>query len=604
MKNLIISSLILLVFSCSSQLVKDSKYKAGKELIYVVNLNDRDDDTFKVKLFVNNLKTDNAIYQFAASAPGTYETMDIGRFVRDFEAYDIDGHEIYTKQLSTNQWKISEPAKVALIRYKIAETWDTPVDSNWIYPMCGTSLEDDHALMNGEAVFGYPTGMQKRAVRIKLLYPENWTVGTALNLDSAGFYDAKDYDQVVDSPILAGTLTEAGIKVQGSQVEVYTYSQNNVVQAQSILSRVNDILNATAEFTNGLPVKRYTFLFHYENKDFPGGGAWEHNYSSIYTLAETPIEKQKNLERIMAHEFFHIVTPLNIHSELIEHFNFVKPQPSEHLWLYEATTEWAAQIMQLRANLIDLDQYLKELTHKLIVADHFRKDYSLTELSLNSFSNAGRSQYVNIYDRGAIIIGLLDIRLLELSKGKRGMREVINELSKIYGPEKSFDEKTFFKTFTDFTYPEIADFIDHYIKNAEPLPIKEYYAKLGINYDEEVKTNEIDTTRGYRVRYDDGNFIATSVDPQVISQGLSNGDEIIELNDEMLTIKNIRSLFNNLDKAEFGKSYNLKINNGKETKILSLKKITHPLIKKHIFTINPNPSESQQTLRNAWIRNL
>ena len=34
-----------------------------------------------------------------------------------------------------------------------------------------------------------------------------------------------------------------------------------------------------------------------------------------------------------AHEFFHIVTPLNIHSEIIEHFNFATPTPSQHLWL-------------------------------------------------------------------------------------------------------------------------------------------------------------------------------------------------------------------------------------------------------------------------------
>ena len=52
---------------------------------------------------------------------------------------------------------------------------------------------------------------------------------------------------------------------------------------------------------------------------------------------------------IAAHEFFHIVTPLNIHSEIIEHFNFVTPVPSQHLWLYEGTTEWAAHAMQFRS---------------------------------------------------------------------------------------------------------------------------------------------------------------------------------------------------------------------------------------------------------------
>ena len=96
-----------------------------------------------------------------------------------------------------------------------------------------------------------------------------------------------------------------------------------------------------------------------------------------------------------------------------------------------------------------------------------------------------RSQYANIYEKGAIVPGLLDIRLLELSNGKRGLREVINELSHKYGPHKPFSEKTFFDDFTAMTYPEIADFFDKYIKGTEPLPLKEYYAKIGINYEKE-----------------------------------------------------------------------------------------------------------------------
>ena len=68
---------------------------------------------------------------------------------------------------------------------------------------------------------------------------------------------------------------------------------------------------------------------------------------------------------IAAHEFFHIVTPLNIHSEIIEHFNFVTPVPSRHLWLYEGTTEWAAHAMQLRAGLKTPEAYLQTQIRKM-----------------------------------------------------------------------------------------------------------------------------------------------------------------------------------------------------------------------------------------------
>ena len=44
---------------------------------------------------------------------------------------------------------------------------------------------------------------------------------------------------------------------------------------------------------------------------------------------------------------------------------------------------------------------------------------------------------------------MLDIRLLELSGGKRGLREVFLELLDKYGKDKTFPEDDFFKLFVD-----------------------------------------------------------------------------------------------------------------------------------------------------------
>ena len=184
---------------------------------------------------------------------------------------------------------------------------------------------------------------------------------------------------------------------------------------------------------------------------------------------------------IAAHEFFHVVTPLNIHSEIIEHFNFVTPVPSRHLWLYEGTTEWAAHAMQLRAGLKTPEDYLADPDQQ--DADRspaFDSTYSLRELALTSYSDSGQAQYGNIYMRGALTAGLLDIRLLELSHGQRGLQDLIGELTHHYGKRRAFPDSTFVDTLVAMTYPEIRDFFDRYVWDSQHLPIKEYYAKLGI----------------------------------------------------------------------------------------------------------------------------
>jgi predicted metalloprotease with PDZ domain len=250
---------------------------------------------------------------------------------------------------------------------------------------------------------------------------------------------------------------------------------------------MRNMLLSASGFLNGLPVDRYTFLYHFEDVTV---GAWEHSYSSGYVYKESPWENiEKDITDTSAHEFFHIVTPLNIHSEIVDQFNFVTPVISDHLWLYEGTTEWAAHMMLFRSRQKSMEDYFKTLRRKVIINNnYFNPNISLVELARTSYTPEGHKQYANIYMKGALVAGLLDIRLLELSNGERGLVDVINDLAKEYGPDKPFNEKTFFDDFANETHPEISDFFNKYVKASEPLPFKEYYAKLGINFDEATST--------------------------------------------------------------------------------------------------------------------
>jgi predicted metalloprotease with PDZ domain len=449
-------------------------------LTYRIDLTRRADDQFRVSLSVSGLTAVNAIYQFASTAPGTYQVMDIGRYVREFEALDARGRPVPTERVSVNQWRLSDPGRVRTIRYRIAETWDTPVPEHQVYLMCGTSLEADHALINPHAVIGYPTGLQATPVHLRLAYPRGWVAGTSLARGKAGEYVAASYDELVDSPILLGRLSVAHTTVTGVPVAIYTYSKTGQITSTQLLGAMNGMLQAAGRFLGKLPVDRYTFLYHFEDKS---AGAWEHSFSSEYVLPERPYTDSvgRQVTDIAAHEFFHVVTPLNIHSEIIEHFNFVTPVPSQHLWLYEGTTEWAAQKMQLEGGLKTPEQYLQTVITKMRVdRAAFDTSYSLRELALTSYSDSGQKQYANIYQRGAVTAGLLDLRLLDLSDGRQTLRDLILELTHKYGKRRAFPESTFVDTLVAMTDPGIRDFFDRYVWDSQRLPVAEYYGKLGI----------------------------------------------------------------------------------------------------------------------------
>ena len=464
--------------------------------------------------------------------------------------------------------------------------------------MSGTSLEKDNVLINGQCVFGYFHGMQMTPIKIKLDYPKEWIAGSALILDKDGFYDAPDYNYVVDSPILLGNLTKATTRIENTSVDVYTYSKTGKVTSNQILFLLEDILTATSQFTQGLPVDHYTFLFHFENISV---GAWEHNFSSEYVFNEAPLEGAfaKEIKSTAAHEFYHVITPLNIHSELVGNFNFEKPTMSQHIWLYEGVTEWASDILQLRDYLISLDDYLTDMKAKLFYNDNYDQTISLVDLSLHSTER--QDQYGNIYQKGAVVACLLDIRLLELSNGKKGLREVLNQLYKDYGVNKAFSDKDFFDEFVKRTYPEITDFLNRYIKGTEKLPVAEYFGKLGIEYKEFVGVDSSKTSLGFGIGMKDNKFVVTSIDNQT-ENGLRSGDLITKVNGEEVTLQNAQIKFGFMMTMKVGDKFVLIIDRNGQEKEVTCSLQPRPI--KHQFKALDTASDQQIDLRSAWMKNL
>lgn len=458
---------------------------AGAQLHYTVDLRQPACHCADVTLRVDSLPARDSVFQFAATAPGTYQTMNIGRFVRDLRATDARGRRLPVRQTSTNAWVIGDPSRVRRVSYRIMDTWNTPVAEFPIYPMAGTAIEPDHALLNAHALFGFPRTMQRSRVTVRLRAPRGWEVATPLREGRDG-YEAESYDEAVDSPFLLGEdLSEDSLVVGGVPVGIAVYSPQDRITAAQLRDAMRATLVAAGRFIGRLPVDRYVFLFRFApEKEGQAMGAWEHGRSSEYVLPDRPWSPEvgAGAADIASHEFFHVVTPLNIHSEIIEHFNFETPVASRHVWLYEGVTEWASEKMQLDGGLFTLDRYLERVVGKMRTdRTRFDTTWSLVRLARTSYSPEGARQYGNIYQRGAVVAGLLDIRLLQLSDGRHGLRDLMRDLARDYGPRRPFPEDSLFAIIARRTSPEVLDFFARYVEGSERPPLKEYYALLGID---------------------------------------------------------------------------------------------------------------------------
>lgn len=596
--------MIWLLFAAMLSLMIEAAGAAnGHPVVFTIDMTGPSTDTFLVEVKPPRLREENNIYQFASTAPGAYQVMDIGRFVSHFKAFDKKGREIPVVKIGVNQYEVTRPKNVYRMTYQVAETWDTPVMENPVYQMSGSSLEKDHALINVHTLLGYFHGMQQSEMEIGLVYPAQWSVGTALPFNRQGHVIARDFDFAVDSPILLGRLTTASLDIDGRKIDIFTYSKTDMIKSVDLMQAMRSIFVATNDFVKGFPIDRYVLLFHFADISV---GAWEHSYSSEYVMKEAPLspEYAAQINSIAAHEIFHMVTPLNIHSEVIERFNFVKPTPSQHLWLYEGVTEWASDMIQLRGGLITLEEFLDQVSEKLNVNDHYDKDLSLKELALTSYTSAGAKQYINIYYRGALVPLIMDIFLLEKTHGTRGLREIILDLTKQYGPHKAFSEDGFFAEFVSMTDPGMKPIIDGYIVRAEPLPIATYFEKLGIRYRPVVVSDEMEADRGHTLTFNGNAFVISEVRERSAREGLEPNDIIGAINGIEAVPANFSEVVPLLQGIMPGDTITYEVKRGDEMIEIPLSVGERNKTEHHVFEIMPDATREELELRKVWMKKL
>ena len=160
-----------------------------------------------------------------------------------------------------------------------------------------------------------------------------------------------------------------------------------------------------------------------------------------------------------------------------------------------------------------------------------------------------------------------------------------------------------------YTYPNksIVLFLSQfelYVKNANPLPIAEYYAKLGIKYIPKVNTGEQVSTLGLHVGFPDEKFRLMRINKKMAALGLEVNDELIAINATEVTMQNAQQILVGLQKLPIGEEYKIKVRRGDEEIDVTAKVLSQEKIKKHVFKLDEDASDDQKTLREIWLKNL
>ncbi|MEP1892939.1 MAG: peptidase M61, partial [Cyclobacteriaceae bacterium] len=426
-------------------------------------------------------------------------------------------------------------------------------------------------------------------------------------------FSAEDFNFLADGPIMYCAPDTVTKKIANAEVLVSVYSQNSVLTAAEIMDNIDDLMEAQSQYLGGeLPVDRYAYLITlFDGPTLSGGyGALEHSYSSLYYFPERAGDRiSQIIKDVAAHEFFHIVTPLNIHSKQIGEFDYINPKMSKHLWLYEGVTEYSAIHVQGQYGFFTTEEFLAEVGKKMSNKERFGPDISFTEMSENILDEEFEPLYGNVYQKGALIGMCLDISLLKYSNGEKDLQWLMRELAKKYGKSTSFEDDKLFEVITELTYPEIGEFLDTHVAGDEPLPFKEVLDWVGVNYSEPHTTQVISFGNVSLNVNEDGQIVIADISEMNRfgkDLGLQSGDILININGSDITMGNSAATIANFkNEAEAGdKVYYIVLREKKgklKKKKLKAKTITVESMSGYTLELQDEMSDEQRALLNAWI---
>lgn len=618
-------SIILVACGPSKSAVND--LATANPISTFINLSGVVDDKAPVSINPGRFTEETVTYRLPKVVQGTYSVSDFGKYIDDFKAYDYNGKEMPVVKVDTNTWTIANATNLDKIEYMVNDTFDQEIvggiGGEVPFSPSGTNIEPDNYVLNLHGFIGYFDSLKNAQYTLDVTAPASFKRTSALqNTDTKSSSDgtqittsyfAPRYFDITDNPMMYGNLDVEEFMVGDIKIVLSVYSPNQVHTAASMKETVFKMMEAQKSFLGDIDTTpRYDIYLYLSDgsEGAPRGfGALEHHTSTVVVLGENSTKEQlaASMIDVVAHEFFHIVTPLSVHSEDVHYFDYNNPTFSKHLWMYEGVTEYFAQHFQVYEGLVEPSEYYKTIQQKMQVSKNMDDAMSFTTMSENVLEEPYASNYYNVYMKGALIGMCIDILMREESDGNRSMLSLMKELSAQYGKEKPFVDDNLIAEITEMTYPSVGEFLNTHVAGSTPINYAEFFKKVGLTFSrDQVETTYIQDGNGFIFDADREKgliFFSEGVMNNSFwaEQGVLPNDIIKTVNGDALTMQNAQAMLGAMYQWKVGQDIKVVLErDGKEVVVEAT--LTQAYTTANKLIEDEAASAEQIATRNAWLK--
>lgn len=452
---------------------------------YSIQFNDAPRHTIDIEMLIPTDSKPEIELMMPTWTPGSYLIREYARNIEEIHAYQIsDGSLLPIQKSEKNRWKVqtnSQPQ--VLVRYRLY-CREMSVRTNWV--------EKDWALLTGAGTFLTVPELQSQPHKVRLHLPDGWPdVATSLKTTStqdAYTLEAANYDELVDSPILLGTVRQETITAGGTDHRLATVADEHQWDTRKAAADAAKIIEQQQKFWGVVPYENYVFL----NVAAESGGGLEHDNSCVLMTGRWQQKKRDSYIgwlSLVSHEFFHAWNVRRLRPKVLKDYDYEREQLFDELWIAEGITSYYDDLFVMRSGLMTSDEYLERLSKTIggMQATPGRQVQNLVDSSRDAWiklyrpdENSSNSR-ISYYVKGAVVAALLDAQIRIKTGGQRSLDDVMRRLWQDH-LELGYTQADFNKIVADIAGPEVVSWLDNCIRTTDELDYSPLLHAYGLQF--------------------------------------------------------------------------------------------------------------------------
>lgn len=461
----------------------------------------------------------------ASWTPGSYLVRDYARNVQSLTSPTGE-----VRKVGKNRWVVAtQGADAVVVAYELYAR-DLSVRGNFV--------DRDLGLLNGAATFVVRADALDRPVEVSLELPPTWPdVATALDpVDGRRLtWRARSYDELVDSPLVAGDLARRSFEVSGVPHELVTWGEAGVWDGEKAARDVQTLTEEQVAFWGVVPYDRYLFL----NVLAESGGGLEHARSTLMLASRWKTHDDDAYKKwlgLVSHELFHAWNVKRLRPAELGPFDYEQEVLTENLWIAEGFTAYYDDVLLARAGLIDDAAWVGRMAENVrsLQGTPGRRVHPLSEASRDAWikhykpdENSGNSS-ISYYTKGAVVAWLLDAEIRRATADTASLDDVMREALARYGGERGYTTAEFRALASEVAHTDLEPWFAHAVDGTGELDYGPALAWFGLRF---AAITPPATSEGWAGAVFSGDRVSeVPTDTPAWSAGINVDDEVLAVN--------------------------------------------------------------------------